>query len=325
MVAAGALVREATIAWTAGAYFVTLIPSVIASTLLWGGWHGIVALGLSLLTGWWLTARDSPMLGLDDPIFVFRAVGYLFVGGGCIAALVWVQLMNARLRQANAHLELLYRELEHRVANTMQVAASMLHRLRPMMADPAAKQMIDETVQRIIAMARLHHRAQHADEAGTSLEQMLHEAMADLFGGEDAEVRIAVAPTAWSVGQKTVLLLLVHEAGMNALKYAVRAGERLVFEVALQVEAEGRAHLSIRDNGPGLPVTGAAVLGVPGGGAGRVELGQAELARPHLGRVDAGQGMGIIGAFAEQLGGVLHVGPGPGLSLRVAFPVEAAA
>ncbi len=300
MVAVGAGVREVTYPWILGGYYVTLLPVVIVTTLLWGERHGGLALGLSLVAGFWLTARQSPTLELDNPVFLFRVAGFLVVGGGCVAALAWVRRINARLVQANAKLALLYRELEHRVANTMQVTAGMLHRLRPMV-DPAARPLVDATVNRIVAMARLHRRAYDAEAADVGLEQMLREAMADVFSGQGVEVRLEIQPMGWTVGQKTVLLLLVHEAAMNAAKHARRPGVALVFEVALRVAADGRAQLSIRDNGPGLP------------------------AAPDAAREDGGMGLGIIAAFAEQLGGEMEVGPGPGLALRVAFPVEAVA
>jgi two-component sensor histidine kinase len=94
--------------------------------------------------------------------------------------------------------------------------------------------------------------------------------------------------------QMTAIALLVNEAALNAAKHVFSKGLGKRFDVALSTNESGRLHLVIKDDGPGMSAEA----------------------------IDAqvrSLGMGIMEAFAQQLGGKLAIGQGAGTSLSVEF------
>ena len=63
-----------------------------------------------------------------------------------------------RLEAAVAVQKTLFNELQHRVANSMQLVVSMLQLGARGLKDPAAVMVIDQAASRVGAMARLHRR-----------------------------------------------------------------------------------------------------------------------------------------------------------------------
>jgi two-component sensor histidine kinase len=89
----------------------------------------------------------------------------------------------------------------------------------------------------------------------------------------------------------TATSLLVNEAALNAAKHVFSKGLGTRFEVSLVKDGSGRLHLNIKDEGPAMAQTTDTETG--------------------------SLGMGIMEAFATQLGGSLEVGHGGGISLTV--------
>ncbi len=97
-----------------------------------------------------------------------------------------------------------------------------------------------------------------------------------------------------SIDQMTAITLLVNEAALNAAKHVFSKGLGSQFGVSLANVENGCLHLSISDDGPGLPPQASD-------------------------SVTKSLGMDLMEAFATQLGGSLEVGRQGGTSLTVDF------
>ena len=281
--------------WISAIPFITFFLAVAGAAIL-GGWGpALVVLGLSVLSSWFFFLPPYWSFNFKTPdtfVIIFVII---------IVNLVEIALINAlvsaasRLRSASRMQQTLFRELQHRVANNMQVVASILHHAGRGLDDPVAVDMLDDAEARIIAMAQLHRRLYEPDAYTKGLAPLLQELLADQFQGLRVAVRLDIRHEALSLSQMTAISLLVSEAATNAAKHVFRPAHGKSFEVSPADGANGRLRLCIHDDGPGIapkaPDTPKA----------------------------RGMGMGIMEAFARQLGGSLTVESGKGTTLSVEF------
>nr|WP_238314372.1 histidine kinase dimerization/phosphoacceptor domain -containing protein [Methylobacterium crusticola] len=166
--------------------------------------------------------------------------------------------------------DLLTREIDHRVKNSLQIVSAFLQMQRRQVADPAAKAAFAETAARVMSVARVHdslYQAESVEEV--DLGQTIENLCADLAGmaGQGQAVELEAEPGLMVPYRKAVALsLIATELVTNALKYAfAEAGGRVAVSVA--GVPEGRVRLSVCDDGRGLP-EGWAELPAEGTGLG---------------------------------------------------------
>ena len=275
--------------------FLPFFPSLVATALICGWRQGMVVLavssGISLLY-----FRDIPgVASLVQSGPVVGIIAYAVVGGAIVACVAAVAGLLRALEQARHAQENLFRELQHRVANNMQVVAAMLLTARRGVADPAALDVIDQAGARIRAMAQLHRRLYDPLAYAGGLQPVLADTLADTLAGLTVTTTLHIDAVALSVDQMTAVLLLVNEAALNAAKHVFRPALGHSFEVWLPKLERGRMRLCVRDDGPG--VAGSAA--------------------PEAGRRQ--MGMSVMHALARQLESEMQVSAGPGTTLLVEF------
>ncbi|WP_245524636.1 histidine kinase dimerization/phosphoacceptor domain -containing protein [Methylobacterium nonmethylotrophicum] len=155
-----------------------------------------------------------------------------------------------------AQKDLLTREIDHRVKNSLQIVSAFLQMQRRQVTDPASQAAFAETAARVMSVARVHdslYQAESVDEV--DLGQTIETLCADLAGmaGEGHAVDLDAEPGLMVPYRKAVALsLIATELITNAFKYAYAdAGGRVA--VSVVGEAEGRVRLSVCDEGKGLP------------------------------------------------------------------------
>ena len=138
---------------------------------------------------------------------------------------------EAELRAANERLEMLAREVHHRVSNSLQMVMSFVSMQAGQTTDPAARDALEATQNRIQAISKVHHRLYTRDDITTiDLDDYLATLIGDLrenLDKRDSSIvltlradPIEVAPdNAVSIG------VVVNELVSNAVKYAF-AGRR---------------------------------------------------------------------------------------------------
>ena len=127
------------------------------------------------------------------------------------------------------------------------------------------------------------------------VEPILRAVVAETFRDLPVDARVEVHCGELSVGEMTAIALLVNEAAINAAKHVIRPRKGALFEVSLAEVEPGRVRLTIRDDGPGIPLEAAA------------------------GKQTQHFGLAVMRGLAGQLGGSLEMLEGPGATLRVTF------
>jgi two-component sensor histidine kinase len=202
--------------------------------------------------------------------------------------------VSERLRQLVADRTLLIDEVNHRVKNSLQQIVSVIRLQTRAVANPEAREALDHTLSRIMAVGRVHEQLYRSGaavglfDAGAYAEALAQE-LVESIGGEVAlETRVEAVELEMS--KAVPLALILNELITNALKYAGGA-----VKVEVVREDEG-CRLSVADNGPGVPAD----------------------FRPSDSK---GLGMRAVEALTRQLGGRLVVErPDRGARFSVIFP-----
>jgi two-component sensor histidine kinase len=209
-----------------------------------------------------------------------------------LASLVVDQLeLRLAARQAVAKAEIMGREIDHRVMNSLQFVSGLLTMQSRSTSAADASAQLQEAATRVAAVARVHRNFYSSDTSEVSCLTFLSRLCADLSEICGVEVEVTgdegSVPTTWiqPIG------LLTNELVTNAAKHG--AGK-----VAVIYKADGAAReLSICDEGEGVPANFDPAA-------------------------SSGLGMKVVGVLAKQLGGKLAVSKNPagrGACFQVAF------
>lgn len=288
-------VRFAFSRWLDPLRFLTFYPAIAAATLVCGWRQGVFVLILSTLAAWYYFFEPANEFVFKDANTVVALIGFLLVAGFIVALIAAMRELVRRLEEAKAIQEELFRELQHRVANNLQLVVVMLQDARRKLGNDPAADAILQAEDRIAAMSRVHRRLHEGAVSVDGLEPILKEALAEIFRKSPVDVRLDIhTETKLSIDQLTAVILLVNEAATNALKHAFSKGQGSLFDVSLSKQESGRFQLIIRDDGPGIDRVAAK-------------------SRTRT------LGMSIMQAFAKQLGGSLQVLETSGTTLSVEF------
>jgi two-component sensor histidine kinase len=166
-----------------------------------------------------------------------------------------------RMAQANAQLlnqrEILMRELQHRVMNSLQLLASFLQ-LQARNADPATREQLAVARERIVSMSTIFRYLYRADlssavEFGAFLEEFCKDTARAYLGPSAPALEVAADKREIPLEQALALALMTHELITNAVKHAFPPGSPGRIKVAFRALPDGAGELSISDDGKGMP------------------------------------------------------------------------
>jgi two-component sensor histidine kinase len=205
-----------------------------------------------------------------------------------------------RLRALLADRTLLLDEVNHRVKNSLQQIASVVRLQSRTVEHADAREALEKTLDRIIAVGRVHEQLYKAGgqigafDAGHYAEALSRD-LVDSLGREDVVLETDIQSAILDIRQAVPLALILNELITNALKYGCPGGRASRIRVTFGTEGEDY-RLSVSDEGDGLPEDFA-----PG-------------AKKSL-------GMRAIEALARQLGGRFEIErPEAGAAFAVLFP-----
>jgi two-component sensor histidine kinase len=166
------------------------------------------------------------------------------------------QRYQRQLQTALDRHQVLLKEVNHRVKNSMQLVGSMLHLQALSVGDPALSERLNEASIRISTVGRAYDRlAYNADYEKIDLIGYLREVLKDLEPSVSPSVIQFEATGVVQIAANRAILvaLIANELVSNAGKHAYpnRSGETIWVEVS-RVD-ESKLSISVRDGGVGLP------------------------------------------------------------------------
>jgi two-component sensor histidine kinase len=211
---------------------------------------------------------------------------------------------TAELARARDRAEVLLAEVNHRVANSLQMVASLVKLQANAIDDTAVKKALAEAQARISAVGLIHTRLYTSgDVRFVALDEYLptlldHLATAMRSEGHGASVTYELAPLKLPTDTSINLGVVVTEWVTNAFKYAYPDWRGEV-RVHLEQRADGQGELRVEDDGVGR-----------------------DDAMPAKG---TGLGSRLVRAMAATIGGTVeYIGRQPGTAARLVFPLKTA-
>lgn len=218
-------------------------------------------------------AIDYVVKTVDEDFFALLA-------GTIDQALTTVRLARAKdeaeaqLRQSHTRLETLLKEVNHRVANSLQLVSAFIHLQSRALGDDAAQAALADTQRRIAAIAQVHKRLY----TSASVEDVdMNEYLEGLIRELESTCSTPAAPRRLTLSavslrlatDKAVALgIIVTELVTNACKYAYEDEKEGEVRVLLEALPSGFL-LTVEDDGVGIPASG----GVKGTGLGSTLIG----------------------------------------------------
>ena len=208
-----------------------------------------------------------------------------------------LEARTGELHRALGTEKLLMTELEHRVKNSLGLAASMLQLQSARSGNSDVRTLLENARARILAIARVHDRLNDSENpAAVAFDVYLKGLCADVAVNAGFRYTVEADSVVLPTSSAVPLGLIATELLLNAAKHDVGDGEVRV-DVAARLGSRGLM-LSIRDYGRGVPP-------------------DFDPAR------NAGLGMRVVSSLLAQLGGKLEVeNANPGARFAVYVSLE---
>ena len=177
------------------------------------------------------------------------------------ACMLWLYQRIKKQRQEitnqSKKLEIMMKELHHRVKNNLQIVSSLLSLQTYKVQDEEAVLVLKESQQRVQAMSFIHQRL-YKTESLTAVNMKeyltdLAESLVSSYGynRDDFDLCITVEKEMIDIDKALPIGLIINELVTNALKYAYKDGNRPALDITLTQE-DTKLVCSIKDNGIGI-------------------------------------------------------------------------
>jgi two-component sensor histidine kinase len=264
--------------------FLLFFMVVIATAFAFGEQVGFAAVGFTSMLAFLffepfgtLAIRHAGDLVKIELYAVLAAISALIVGS------IGRAFVDAAAAQTDAKSSIFFRELTHRVANNFAVIAALISRKAGSITDAQARSVLDEAIEQVTIMARLHRHLQVDGEVvSVDSKRFIGELCQDLqtFMARDRPITVEYTGICCvlAVAQAVPLGLIVNELVTNALKHAFPGNRHGTVRVRLDQPTPKDLQLVVEDDGVGV--------------------------RGHS--LPTGMGRGVVDALVAQLGGQLE-------------------
>lgn len=286
--------------------YLTFFPAIVIATFLFGTSAGILCAVLSFFSAWFfflppfLSFTLSAQTALALGFFVLIVVVDIFIIDRMLAALADLEVSRAQAERLALQRDALFKELQHRVGNNLNMIGAMLSIQSRAISDEAARHQLAEAGRRIQLVAdinRMFHDPAHAD--GVLDETFVRELglkCLDAIGMRDkCAFTTDIRPMAFRQDEFLPIALVMAESINNALEHGLAENPGGTLRVSLKTEGE------------------EAVLGVENDGT------------PLAEGFDAGKtrsiGLMLVNSFARQLHGSYRIQGGAMTRSELRFPL----
>jgi len=165
------------------------------------------------------------------------------------------QQYQRKLQAALDRHQILLKEVNHRVKNSLQVVSSMLHLQANTVGDPALSERLMEASTRILAVGRAYNRlAYNADYENIDLVAYLREVVEDLEAAvAPCKIQLDTPEEIQFAADRAILVaLIVNELILNAGRHAYPDSPDGVIRLQLVLIDDKTVSISVSDDGIGL-------------------------------------------------------------------------
>jgi two-component sensor histidine kinase len=176
-----------------------------------------------------------------------------------VRALLRLHRSESALRETLEERNLLLREINHRIKNSLQLVTSILNLQSQEFTDPLARQRFQHAVSRVMAIASVHERLyQDEDPLTVAMDEYISGLCVGLTNASIVDpgrttISVEVEPIRLPTEIAVPVALIVNELVTNSLKYAQAPKEHNAIRVSLNRLPSNELRLCAADNGSGVP------------------------------------------------------------------------
>jgi len=153
------------------------------------------------------------------------------------------ETLERRVRERTHTVELLFRELNHRVKNNLQIIASLLRLQIRRTTDPSVKAVLQDSVNRVFAIADVHGELEGGRDGSvrlaTYVERIVERICEAMRKPEQAiVVTVAVADVELPLDRAVLVAIALNETVTNAFKHAFADRSHGRLDIALRLDGE---------------------------------------------------------------------------------------
>ncbi|MGZ6040409.1 MAG: histidine kinase dimerization/phosphoacceptor domain -containing protein, partial [Phenylobacterium sp.] len=169
---------------------------------------------------------------------------------------------EAELKTSNERLEALLHEVNHRVANSLQLVSAFVQMQASAVEAGVARSALKDTQRRIEAIIQVHRRLYSSqDVESVDMQDYLAALVRELedtlsTAASPRRLSLLAQPVRLATDKAVSVGVIVNELVTNACKYAYKRGEAGEVRIRLGDDGEGLT-LMVEDDGVGMPADGA--------------------------------------------------------------------
>lgn len=272
------IVHSIFLGWNGGFYyFIILLPTVFLLNTNWKTWMSIfffssialITASLKLYSSFHPsiyqlkseTLEYISLINLTGSASVIIVIMFYFSrtisdkDKALIQANTELELQNKEIFEQHKHLQLLIKEIHHRVKNNLQIISSLMSLQERSVKDKDVIAVLNESKRRVEAIALIHQKLyQNENEYQVDFKSYLEEIMSSQrLINQDVQCDVKSDEIMLDLDTAVPLGLIISEMITNALKHAFSNSDLPTLIIELHALNHGY-EIIVLDNGVGLPV-----------------------------------------------------------------------